>query len=197
MRWLPPLLLALLVLAGVAYADDCPDGFFPFPPGSEDHCEECPSGTFSKAGWDKCEVCAAGMYSLGAAADCALCPPGTFATLQCVNACVVDLGPQASLVELPLLVRDTVAREPWPYCQNCSFATQCASCIPGTYNDDDGQLMCKPCGQGLFQPSHGASRVSSCLQCPAGSCCPQNENARPTRCGGRSFSSHSSSIVCE
>ena len=97
------------------------------------------------------------------------------------------------------------------YSADQSSATQCTECQPGSYQDEEGQTLCKPCASGHYCPrgasaelpclsgsyssQPGLTHTSNCTTCPAGSACPTG-SIMYVACLPGSFSALSGQATC-
>src|SRR5690348_12612740 len=48
-------------------------------------------------------------------------------------------------------------------------SSECDPCLPGSYNLNAGEVGCRLCPLGRYNPNPGAGNLTQCLLCPAGS----------------------------
>ncbi|CAK9017507.1 unnamed protein product [Durusdinium trenchii] len=157
--------------AGVPGMSECE----PCPAGTHGHsntsyCMDCLPGSYSEvrgaAGPETCTPCAAGSASAsyGAASQlsCEPCRPGFAAAAGSALCSVCEAGTYSTL----------------DACKPCSVGeymqyfgqTECRQCDPGTFNDQDQlpTIACQACPIGTFTSLSGATAMSDCEPCPAG-----------------------------
>ncbi|KAL0230075.1 hypothetical protein PCE1_003639 [Barthelona sp. PCE] len=200
------------VARGAEYCETTPSGFYLPRPNSNPI--PCPSGTYqSSENQTTCAACPAQYYCMGATTtpiDCPIgsycpafsavpipCPPGT----ECPSS-LMD-SPTACGSNEYCVEYGCTSCESCPvdmYCPNkaglpeqCPQGLDCGTglpevCAAGTFSNDSS---CSVCEDGFYQPSTGQS---SCLECPAGSKCPDKDSA-PVQCAD-GFYSNAGAMTC-
>jgi len=78
-----------------------------------------------------------------------------------------------------------------PVGHHCNNTTEMFKCQPGTYQDDENAIICKPCKRGRYCPSPGMIKAiychigtyqnrtgqSECIQCPEKTNCIKGMNS--------------------
>lgn len=156
--------------------------------------EMCPAGTCLEP--YTCENCAPGHFSnITGATSCFSCPKGFFSRDWGAHNCTACKPGQAADEEGST---NCIPCQPGWYAYNfgshsCSpcgagtysqsiGGTSCDQCPKGSYNDKTAQPTCFGCGVGKFGSTPGLTSKDQCLQCPAGSFCPDPVTATPQPC---------------
>ncbi|MEQ2279189.1 hypothetical protein AMECASPLE_006848 [Ameca splendens] len=165
---------------------DCPSGHF--CAGKVSAPNRCPAGTFNlytgKSSISDCKPCFPGLISSEDRVDCRLCPAG----FSC----------DAANGTLYLCPAGQHSPEGVLQCLTCPFDSVCTfglpyKCEPGKEPNVD-HTECTDCFPGFYS----TVCTAHCLQCPAGSYCPDSGMAQPLPCppGWSSIPGQTSCLSC-
>ena len=126
-------------------------------------CDKCAAGTYQdEPGKLSCKPCEAGSFCPEAASAALPCHEGSYATAtnltsaaECTQTDPGHFAPTGSTHQTEC--------SPGTVAPNASMGA-CNKCVAGTYQQEPGQLECKPCEQGSYCPEGSARPIG----CPAG-----------------------------
>eukprot|EP01006_Ploeotia_vitrea_P047753 TRINITY_DN67158_c5_g1_i1.p1 TRINITY_DN67158_c5_g1~~TRINITY_DN67158_c5_g1_i1.p1 ORF type:complete len:1592 (+),score=103.74 TRINITY_DN67158_c5_g1_i1:30-4805(+) len=161
--------------ARIDACDPCLAGTYQDDTGATE-CEDCTMGYYQDdGGATDCKTCGAGSYSdADAATSCKTCAPGGETGSEPRTSCTpCDTGyysttPTDSCTQCPAGTNAAQGPGLSAVCTDCgpgAYAAQgdgCASCDPGSYQDQQQASSCTPCPCGTSQGSSGSSGCSGC-----------------------------------
>ena len=181
-------LVAILLVAPVSRAAECPAGFFSID--GNEPCTPCAPGTFSASlGSLACTPCLPGTSQPSAGSSaCVDCAPGTYSSSLAALACTeCDAGfHQPSTGQLACL-----PCAPGSYAADTGSAS-CTTCDPGGYSFA-AAVTCTPCEAGRYQPSAGSA---ACIACAAGTYQPATGSVECVDCAAGTFTPDTGSAAC-
>ena len=139
-------------------------------------CQPCPAGRFSSTGVGACQPCPQDTYSLGNASNCTGCPGNSRSTYQTsVDGCQCNAGYSYFRLNTPF---------------------QCIQCPAGAWAPSDSPL-CYPCAVGKAGTYPGATSVSVCVTCQAGSASGVSQGSSVCQtCPAGMYASAQASLTC-
>eukprot|EP00948_MAST-09A_sp_MAST-9A-sp1_P003775 g3775.t1 len=156
------------------FCNDCSPGTYSDTEAART-CKPCSRGYFGKdKGMTTPECsgqCPVGRYSEGGLSECIECPSGKLAPIgstsvdKCQHLC------QQGYWMNETNSNDCVPCPTGKYYDSVGITDpdQCKGCLPGTYNDNEGQAFCRSCPPAKFQSQANAS---ACLKCVIGKIAP-------------------------
>lgn len=183
----------------------CPNGGFTLSTG-QTVCSNCLGGTFLNSTTKQCIPCSLGYYSTGLnQASCTACGPNQVSGIYSyaitgATTCSYCLSGQTVVNEV--CVDCPVGKFQYgTTCTNClpgSFNNQggqvsCLSCPPGQYNNLPAQQGCFPCAAGTYANNYLST---TCTNCPAGTFSVLGNTATCQQCPTGSYSSSAGSPDC-
>jgi hypothetical protein len=158
--------------SGENTCQQCPAGYFNFYTGqtSQSNCKECPAGTYSSQDGSTCIPCATGYYSSSSAsAQCTAADPG-YRTVANTNYWSPEC---ASNDNTCIMASDE---------KFVLGSTSQTICLAGTYSPGTTDV-CTACNPGTFSTATGASSISTCQNCAAGTYAVNSGTVTCTPCG--------------
>lgn len=174
---------------GASACDPCDIGFY--SEGGAVECTPCPAGTTGDAtatmsSVDDCVPCAVGTYTSDMGQSvCLSCPDGTYSATAGATECTKCPAGYSGVGTANVIVRDSLQNA----CQQCAVGTYtavagstptlvlglnqfCTKCEAGTYQDQEGQTLCKSCPAGKVTATDGAVAEGDCVNCGTGKYAP-------------------------
>ena len=146
-------------LVGQETCNKCAAGTFQSNRGRQE-CDDCTLGGYCMKGSSSPSPCAAGRFGnltgLKTLHECFYCEPGSSCALGAQAPTPCTPGSIASVDRYAQVLARTLP---------ASNLSKCEACEPGTYQDVEGQVQCKPCKRGGYCGAGAATTAS----CPAGS----------------------------
>ena len=177
--------------SGESTCQQCPAGYFNFYTGqtSQSDCKECPAGTHSSQDGSTCIPCATGYYSSSSAsAQCTAADPG-YRTVANTNYWSPECASNNNTCTMASSEKFVLG------------STSQTICLAGTYSPGTTDV-CTACNPGTSSTAEGASSISTCQNCAAGTYAVNSSTATCTPCGPGYYgtvsgsSSNSTCIQC-
>ncbi|GMI15398.1 hypothetical protein TrLO_g6728 [Triparma laevis f. longispina] len=165
--------------------EDCSAGYFSGE--GETVCRECGSGQYSGSSSAMCHGCFAGKHLANSATGveaeaCADCSPGTWSNANALTCTACPAGKRVNTTFGNSNNEDDKCVECEIGKSSIEGAYTCSTCLKGTYNNEvgyyridalEGELPCKVCPAGKFNPDNTASplkhdSVDDCQLCGSG-----------------------------